>query len=279
MILSKYIFNIILNMQSIDFNTYDHNFCESSIYSSDPHPEYLNALSSLFTTFIGINGLFKPHLSFYLILLYSSLIVNGITSCLYHYYNTIGFGLLDRMSMIIIAINSVNLFTPSINKIIIIDKWKYINLIYISIIILCTSYFTLLFTIAGLHMETLFNIMFGLFLGSLLIFIYLFKKHYYKLEIPYELIVLGQKGIVYITLSGLFWIITEHMCHYSDYIKYLFGHVWWHLFVSYGGYLISLIPNYIDLNKHQRLSENKIKLVYDNFNIPYLIYDKNNISV
>ena len=43
----------------INFNNYDHNFCESSIYSNDKHPEYINALSSLFITFIGINALLK----------------------------------------------------------------------------------------------------------------------------------------------------------------------------------------------------------------------------
>ena len=40
-------------MHLINFNDFDHNFCESTIYSSDPYPEYLNSISSLFITFIG----------------------------------------------------------------------------------------------------------------------------------------------------------------------------------------------------------------------------------
>ena len=77
-------------MFDIKFSSYDHNFCESQIYSSEPHPEYFNSISSLFITFIGINALFKQNINFLLSLLYSSLIVNGITSCFYHYFNSIG---------------------------------------------------------------------------------------------------------------------------------------------------------------------------------------------
>ena len=260
-------------MHSISFNDFDHNFCESSIYSSDPHPEYFNSISSLFITFIGLNGLSNPYISFQLILLYSGLVINGITSCLYHYYNTIGFGLLDRMSMIIIAMSSINLFILNINQIIILHKCYRVKLVTLSINLLCCIYFTFLFTIAGLHMETLFNIMFSIFLGSLVIFVNLIKKNYYKLGIPYELILLGQKGIIYIILSGLFWIITENLCDYSNIIKYMYGHVWWHFFVSYGGYLISLIPHYIYMNAHINTRLYPIIIVYNRFSIPYLIYN------
>ena len=60
-------------MHTINFNNYDHNFCESSIYSPYSHPEYMNSVSSLFITFIGLNGLTKPYLNFQLIILYSAL--------------------------------------------------------------------------------------------------------------------------------------------------------------------------------------------------------------
>jgi len=42
-------------MLEIAFNQFDHNFCESTIYSDGPHPEYFNTISSLFITFIGLN--------------------------------------------------------------------------------------------------------------------------------------------------------------------------------------------------------------------------------
>jgi hypothetical protein len=254
----------------INFNNFDHNFCESTIYSNEQHPEYFNSISSLFITFIGINAIMKPNINFLLSMLYSSLIVNGITSCFYHYYNTIGWGLLDRMSMLLIAISSVNLFTNNITSIIKLDRWTNINTINRIIHILVTSYFTILFTIAGLHMESLFNIMFGLFLGSLFIFMFLINKHRVNLNIPLKIVYLGWKGIMYIMISGLFWIITENLCTEYNFIKYLFGHVWWHIFVSYGGYLISLIPCYIYLLERQLKNMVIIEINYDSFNIPYL---------
>jgi hypothetical protein len=263
-------------MYPIDFNSYDHNFCESTIYSDEPHPEYLNSISSLFITFIGLNGLSKIYISFLLKILYSSLAINGITSCFYHYYNTIGWGLLDRMSMLIIAMSSINLFINNISRILLLEKWKKIKTINSAINLSAVCYFTILFTIAGLHMESAFNIMFGLFLGSLVVFMFLIDRHHYKLDIPYKLVQLGWRGIIYIAVSGVFWIVTENLCTRYYFIKYLFGHVWWHFCVSYGGYLISLIPCYTYLQSHQDEIMLPIILVYDNFNIPYLIFDRIN---
>jgi len=260
-------------MYTINFNSHDHNFCESTIYSNEPHPEYLNALSSLFITFIGINGLIKPNIHFLLSILYTGLVVNGITSCFYHWTNTIGWGILDRMSMILIAMSSINLFVNKINYIIILEKWKRIILINRLIILLVTIYFTILLTIAGLHMETLFNICFGLFLSSLIVFIHLIDKHQLNLRIPNSIISLGWSGVKYILVSGAFWILTENLCHSFTIIKYMFGHVWWHFFVSYGGYLISLIPNYMYMQQLQLKNNRVIKITHDQFGIPYLIFD------
>lgn len=256
-------------MHSINFNLYDHNFCESTIYSTIQHPEYLNSLSSLFIAFIGFNGLTKPCIHFQLALLYSAFIVNGITSSFYHYYNTIGWGLLDRMSMILIALSSVGLFLNYINRILILNRWKRRHAIIISRLInlLVQIYFTVLFTVAGLHIEQLFNIMFGIFLGSLVLFMITIEKCYYEMDLPYKLVKMGWNGIVYIATSGIFWILTENLCNDYFFIKYLLGHVWWHLFVSYGGYLISLIPCYLYL---QNLNIRNIVILYDIFGIPYL---------
>ena len=134
-------------MFQIKFNTFDHNFCESTIYSNDPHPEYFNAISSLFITFIGLNGLSKPNLSILLKMVYASLFVNGIASCLYHYYNSIGFGILDRMSMILIAYTSMYLLIEPICIV-------YKNCLHIFL----SLYFTLILTFTGLHNEFVFNI-------------------------------------------------------------------------------------------------------------------------
>jgi hypothetical protein len=260
-------------MQSIDFNSFDHNFCESSIYSEGQHPEYMNSLSSLFISFIGINALLKSNINLLLAFLYSSLIVNGVTSCFYHYYNNIGWGLMDRMSMILIAQSSTNLFINTLNYIIVLQRLKLVNIkvFFIKMVnILSIIYFTILFSIAGLHNEKLFNIMFAIFLFSIVGFMYIINLNYIRLGLPYEVLLLGWKGIIYITTSGVFWIVTENLCHDIFYIKYLFGHVWWHIFVSYGGYLVSLIPWYMYMDRILLISKYNIVITYDIFNIPYL---------
>jgi hypothetical protein len=234
-------------MNPINFNTYDHNFCESTIYSNGQHPEYANAISSLFISCIGYKGLTNPHNNFSTIMLYSSLIINGITSCGYHYYNTIGWGLLDRMSMVLIAMSSTYLFIQHIHRFLIFDKWlqheTITKLIHVGVML----YFTVLFTIGGLHWENTFNTLFGLFLASLAVYMLLIEKHQDNLKIPHQIVNLGWTGVHYIFKSGIFWIITETFCNYLSIFKYVFGHVWWHVFVSFGGYLISLIPVYLHI--------------------------------
>jgi hypothetical protein len=259
-------------MKSINFNTFDHNFCESTIYSSGQHPEYANAISSLFISWIGYKGLKNQHNNFSTIMLYSSLFINGITSCFYHYYNNIGCGLLDRMSMILIAMSSTYLFIQHIQHFLIFEKWKYYETITKFIHIIIIIYFTLLFTIAGLHWETTFNILFGLFLSSLVIYIYLIDKHQSNLKIPKYVINYGWKGVKYIIVSGLIWIITEIFCNYLNIFKYIFGHVWWHVFVSLGGYFISLVPVYLML-RQINCPEKVIVIKLDKGFLPYVDYD------
>ena len=258
-------------MTTINFNTHDHNFCESSIYGDSIHPEYFNALSSLVMTFFGFIGIIQHPISSLLIIFYSTLIINGVTSCLYHLYNSIGWGLMDRVSMVLVAMSSISLFINHIHFILVLQQWKNVKLIFNIINLFIIIYFTTLFTIIGLHMEILFNIMFGIFLASLYILLFLITKYYYKLKIPYMLILLGWKGVNYILVSGLFWIITESLCHKLFIIKYLMGHVFWHIFVSYGGYIISLIPYYMYLQDNNMIYS--IKVVYKYYYIPYLKID------
>jgi hypothetical protein len=253
-------------MFQIEFNSFDHNFCESLIYSNGPHPEYLNAISSLFITFVGINGLIKPNINFYLQMLFSALAVNCVTSCYYHWFNSIGWGLLDRMSMIMIALASTFLFMGHLDKFIKLDKWNNVKFLISIIHLLVSTYFTILLTIAGLHIEDTFNILFGLFLTSLVIYMRLVNKHKHNLNMPPQIINFGWKGIKYIALSGAFWLITENLCSNIWFIKYLFGHVWWHIFVSYGGYLLSLVPNFMSLIDES----NYVSISYDVWGIPYL---------
>lgn len=249
-------------IQPVNFFEHDHNFCESSIYKNQQHGEYLNSISSLFISFIGVYGLMKPYPYLFL---YSSLVVNGITSFFYHWYNNIGWGLLDRMSMVLIALSSTQIFLDHIIIFIKLEKWKKRKQMMQWIYIFVTSYFTILLTISGLHMEDVFNGLFALFLGSLFIYMVLVHKHHGNLTIPKEVVQIGWNGSFMILVSGCFWIFTETLCTTFPFVKYLFGHVWWHIFVSYGGYLLSLIPKYLTAREEVYA----IHLKYDLF-IPYL---------
>jgi hypothetical protein len=234
----------------MDFHAFDHNFCESKIYSDGSNPEFFNAGSSLFITFIGFNGLRRVNQP-----LYAAFVINGLTSCGYHLLNTIGWGLLDRMSMILIAWTCSNLMDiPNVLR----HAGVPSCLRKISTL-LVLFYFTVLLTAAGLHWETVFNLLFGVFLTSLAGYVYYVGRHS---VVPTAILTLAQRGLKYLVLSGLFWVVTENLCG-LPYVKYLFGHVWWHIFVSYGGYLISLTPLY--------LQNRRLTLRYDVFGLPYLM--------
>ena len=255
-------------MITIDFHQFDHNFCESAIYSSTQHPEYLNAISSLFITFIGLNGLRKPRLHMLLSMMYSCLAVNGVLSYLYHYYNSIGYGLLDRMSMILLGMNTSYIFYTTVKRLKIFQLSFYKNTaIHLSIV----TYYSFLLTVAGLHKELLFNIMFALFLVSIIGYMFTVSK---TVKLDSKILDLGWRGVKYIIYSGVFWLTTEGLCNHLFFIKYLFGHVWWHVFVSYGGYLVSLVASYIFLLDDKHLDE-AIEIRYDIFRMPYLDYTDN----
>ena len=253
-------------VEPIAFETYDHSFCEATLYSTRPHPEYFNSISSLFITFIGIQGFYRPFTGFFLKLLFAALAVNGLTSFFYHWTNEIGWGLMDRMSMILIAMSSTYLIFPHFHLIIRLERWKEVRKMVLAIHILVCSYFTLLFTIAGLHWEKVFNCLFGLFLISLVIFMFFVDKYREILELPYEVLGYGWRGVKYIAWSGFFWIVTESLCNEVEWMKYMMGHVFWHIFVSYGGYLLSLVPNYLSLKQ----KKDWIVLKKDCVSIPYL---------
>lgn len=249
-------------MLEIDFHQFDHNFCESTIYSSGRHPEYLNAASSLFITFIGLNAMRKPHLSIFLSMMYSCFAVNGVLSLLYHYYNSIGYGLLDRMSMVLLGWTTSYICFNTIKKAKSVELSFYGNMcVHLSIV----SYYSLLLTIAGLHKEGTFNVLFSLFLASIAVYVFMVR------HIDKKVISIGWKGVRYILLSGVFWIATEGLCTHLFFIKYLFGHVWWHVFVSYGGYLVSMVPHAILLSNSKHVEET-VEIRYDCFGLPYLDY-------
>lgn len=255
----------------INFDDYDHPFCEANIYGQPP--EYFNSYSSLFLTFIGCYAMTinRPFLfeSNYdsakyndIFMLYASLTINGLMSFLYHYTNWIGWGLMDRFSMVLIATYSFNSFT---NALYTFDLCQpFYNLVRLFQI----SYLTILLTITGLHNEHLFNILFGIFLLGLIIFMFQITFSRQRNYISQEIIFYGWKGVLLIYLAGITWIITENLCNEFFIMKYLMGHTFWHFGVGLGGYYISLVLLAL-------FSRDKITNIEHKFKLPYLKFYKN----
>lgn len=240
----------------IDFTEFDHDFCEASIYNNGA--EYMNSITALFISFIGLFGLYyNSYHSINIDMLYYSLIINGVTSSIYHHTHFIGWGLLDRYSMIYISTYCYNIFL----ELLIFKKSICSHLLQITLIV----YLTYLSATTGLHNEMLFNNLFGFFLFSVLIFLILCRIKYPN--IPKKIFNYGIKGIIYITIAGISWIITENLCDKYFIMKYFYGHSLWHVAVSLGGYYISLIPIYIYKNNGSNFIITKIEYKY---NIPYI---------
>jgi hypothetical protein len=169
------------------------------------------------------------------------------------------------MSMVLLGLNTTYVFFMTVKKRRLLHLSFCINtMMHITII----AYYSFLLTIAGLHQEALFNILFGLFLVSIIGYVYIISS---LTKIDPEVLKIGWLGVKYIVYSGIFWLTTEGLCSHVFFIKYLFGHVWWHIFVSYGGYLVSIIPNYLFL-KQSKTDYDEIEIKYDIFRIPYLDY-------
>lgn len=217
----------------MDFYNLDHSFCEINIYGK--LPEYMNSLSSLFLSFFGCVGIIYNNKNSNINNIYSGLIINGISSFMYHFTNQIGWGLLDRFSMILITIPCFNIIT---------DLFKLTKIKKEILRIIINIYLSVLMTVTGLHQEALFNILFSFYLIGLCIFMYIIKYNNKYYSIPKKIINNGIFGTFLIIFAVIFWIITEKLCYKFSFIKYMYGHAFWHFGVSYGGYLISLVPYY-----------------------------------
>jgi hypothetical protein len=219
-----------------EFGTYDHSFCESKLWGGPP--EYINSITSLFISYIGFYGLKNNHhLNNEVFMLYSALLINGICSFFYHWTNNLGWGYFDRISMVLIAYPSIIGGIKEITYLYKIENWK--NKLFLT---LTQLYFTLIITFCALDYEKLFNNLFGVYLGFILVFIFMvnYKKEFLDNKIK-KLINFGFIGVSMIALAGISWIIIENLCDVYSLMKYTHGHAVWHIFVSLGGYLASLL--------------------------------------
>jgi hypothetical protein len=226
----------------IPFTGPDHPFCEFYIYNKAP--EYINATTSLMLVFYGMKGLlmFRKAVS-HQRMLYMAFLVNGLTSCMYHSTNWIGWGLMDRFSMLLIAWNCYMLFLEVLRAHTRI--WApLLDCMRFGI----TMYMTVMMTIAGLHNEPLFDTLFGTFLGSLILVLGMVSCMRRTFPLSSSILKDGWKGVGYIGMAGAAWILTEKWCLSYVVLKYVMGHAVWHVGVSYGGFLVSHIPYHLLLD-------------------------------
>ncbi len=246
----------------MDFLSYDHSFCEALLYGGPP--EYINAFTSLYISFVGLYGIKNNYHSINdIFLLYSALLINGIASFAYHWTNYLGFGIFDRCSMILIAYPSINagikefVYMYKIN-----DKNKKI------LLFLNQLYFTCLISFCALGYEETFNGLFGIFLGLILIFMILInrkKNQYIEYNID-KYMICGFIGVAMIITAGISWILIEKFCHSYSIMKYLQGHALWHIFVSSGGYLSSLILTSLSLKRKNILPVHNLHIFSISYN-------------
>ena len=84
-------------------------------------------------------------------------------------------------------------------------KLSRIKNIFIHIIV--TTYYSILLTAAGLHKEILFNVMFALFLISIVGYIYIIQLCFNNI-IDNKVLRFGWMGAKYIIFSCIFWLGT-----------------------------------------------------------------------
>lgn len=198
----------------MNWNNFDHNFCEGSMLSM---PEYLNSFSTLIMVFHGLLGLLNTN-DILLKLINITFIITGIGSFLYHWFGTYGFALLDEIPMIII------IFLSLIKIELLIKNNRWVDL---KIFIYLLSMICLIINNTIESQRLLFPLYFGLIFTLLI----------YKIKLLTNLEIIN-KGLYVMAISGIIWIITEISCKYVKSYIFLIGHPLWHIGMSYGYYKI-----------------------------------------
>ena len=235
------------------FADIDHGFCES-VGQELPYPEIYNSYSSLFISLVGLIGLLlslKYKRIYSIKMIYGMLVVNGVGSFFYHYTQQMGWAVVDELSMMIsvimglyslylLIVNSRHLpILPQVRKTYIHNHYLYKG---IMTLVVC---FYLIFSYAlSIFSDTrnLFPLLFAVPALSLMPgLLYIYKK-YYGPKRSYNPHGYGRKlfigGVTISLMSAVIWIVSENLCVYYHWIKYLYTHVIWHIGISYGMFLL-----------------------------------------
>jgi len=253
------------------FSDIDHGFCESH-GNELPYPEMTNFYSSFFISFIGLLGLYLNFVgklkSKIISIIYSLFFINGIGAAGFHYTQQKGWGVIDELSMMIaISVGSLYLYSITFRTLKIYFKNYYIHIIFS---ILCVSYLIFGFTLS-LFIDTreYFPLIFLTPCLSLIPpLIYINKIYYINDKTNASLIL--KRGMSLSILNGIIWNISESLCIYYPFIKYLYLHAFWHIGFSYGMFLICEFCCHFQLY----LTRKKKYLIELYYGIPIINYDK-----
>jgi hypothetical protein len=195
-------------------------FCERKLFPC--RPEYLNCISALYISGIGLYNLLKlKERSLILEIIYWCLITNGFMSFLFHYTAWYMFKLLDEFSMIIPLWIGISKILYDLHY-----SFCYIGLLTtINILLLGLDvfpwfepYFPLVFTSELLLIIPLYYQLVDLTRTNTIIRKYIWISNK------------GIQGILICSISGVIWFITELNCN----IYLILGHSIWHIGMSTG---------------------------------------------
>jgi len=256
----------------MEWKTFDHNFCEGSIYDM---PEYYNSISSLAIVIFGLIGILNSFDDFVIKLLYGILFTSGIGSIFYHWFGTIGWALFDEFPMILIVfITSMFINHLSNHTKLIYTTQNKINHIINYFKITFSSIIMILFLVS--NTMSLSRLNFPIYFGiSVIYLVFQFisltnqfsmagcsqpniaKRYPGKLKLNIknqDIIPYVKTYLFYLIISAIFWISTECLCKYFKptsesnlIVLYLVGHPMWHILVSYSFYNLLQIILYIKL--------------------------------
>jgi len=224
----------------MEYNNVIIQFCERRLFPD--RPEYLNCISALYISGIGLYKLFLyKEISKSLEIIYWCIVTNGTMSFMFHYTGWYLFGLLDEFTMIIPLWLGLSKF---------LDELKY-----------STKYIGLLtflnMSLLGLNVFSWFSNYFSIvFASELLLIIPLYyqvinknktniiihKYDYIKNE--------GGQGILLCCISGSSWVITELNCN----IYFILGHSIWHIGMSTGlCYILEYFDKKLLMHKYEHI--------------------------
>lgn len=204
----------------MEYNLIVSNFCEKKLFPYQP--EYINSFSALFISIMSSYKIQNCNYPYTITLFYLCTFINGIYSFLYHWYGWYVFKLCDEFTMVVplwLGISTILM------------EYEY----PVYIVGILTVYNTILLVMdTFMWFDRYFPIFFGaeivavvpLYFTSIRPHICINRDVVYSNDEYYDKsIIVGKKGILLCTISGLIWIITEKFCN----VYFLFGHAVWHI--------------------------------------------------